>query len=243
MYERFTDRARKTMAFANQEAQRLNHEYIGTEHILLGLLKEGGGVGANALQNLGVELSIVRNEVQKIITPGPEMVTMGKLPLTPGAKKVIEHAIKAATDLGHGYVGTEHLLIALADEGFNNGVAGQVLTTILAEKKKTIQDIKNAILDMLGTKEDKNAQVDKTIAKTAYSILQSDPKVKSVWTCKATSSEESQSLDIDVAADTIEQALKMATAYFKEQIAKENYRLVSISLNGAVIVDGEIGIT
>ena len=87
MYERFTDRARKVMQLANQEAQRFNHEYIGTEHILLGLVKEGSGVAANVLKNLDVDLRKIRLEVEKLVQSGPEMVTMGKLPQTPRAKK------------------------------------------------------------------------------------------------------------------------------------------------------------
>ena len=90
MYERFTDRARKVMQLANQEAQRFNHEYIGTEHMLLGLVKEGTGVAANVLKNLDVDLRKIRLEVEKLVQSGPEMITMGKLPQTPRAKKVIE---------------------------------------------------------------------------------------------------------------------------------------------------------
>jgi len=89
MFERFTDRARKVMALANQEAQRFNHEYIGTEHILLGLVKEGSGVGANVLKNLDVDIKKLRLEVEKLVKSGPDMVTMGKLPQTPKAKKVV----------------------------------------------------------------------------------------------------------------------------------------------------------
>src|SRR5499427_754326 len=85
MYERFTDRARKVMQLANQEAQRFNHEYIGTEHILLGLVKEGSGVAANVLKNLDIDLRKIRLEVEKIVQAGPDMVTMGKLPQTPPA--------------------------------------------------------------------------------------------------------------------------------------------------------------
>ena len=88
MYERFTDRARKVMQLANQEAQRFNHEYIGTEHVLLGLIKEGSGVAANVLKNLDIDLRKIRMEVEKLVQSGPDMVTMGKLPQTPRAKKV-----------------------------------------------------------------------------------------------------------------------------------------------------------
>src|SRR3982751_3336062 len=105
MFERFTDRARKVMALANQEAQRFNHEYIGTEHILLGLVKEGSGVGAIVLKNLGVDLAKVRREVEKIVTRGPDMSDPGlKLPHTPRAKRVVEFAIAEARSLDHNYV-------------------------------------------------------------------------------------------------------------------------------------------
>jgi hypothetical protein len=116
MYERFTDRARKVMQLANQEAQRFNHEYIGTEHILLGLVKEGSGVAANVLKNLDVDLRKIRLEVEKLVQSGPEMVTMGKLPQTPRAKKVIEYSMEEARNLNHNYVGTEHILLGLLRE-------------------------------------------------------------------------------------------------------------------------------
>src|SRR6478736_1488654 len=133
MFERFTDRARKVMALANQEAQRFNHEYIGTEHILLGLVKEGSGVGANVLKNLDVDLRKVRLEVEKLVKSGPDMVTMGKLPQTPRAKKVIEYAIEEARNLNHNYVGTEHLLLGLLRE--HDGVAAEVLNLLGASSE------------------------------------------------------------------------------------------------------------
>src|SRR5688572_6249760 len=105
MYERFTDRARKVMQFANQEAQKLNHEYVGTEHILLGLEREGGGVAAAVLSELGNDPKVIRVEVEKLLNPGPDMVTMGKLPQTPRAKKVIEYTLEEARDMQHNYVG------------------------------------------------------------------------------------------------------------------------------------------
>src|SRR6478672_10104202 len=125
MYENFTDRARKVMQLANQEAHRFNHEYIGTEHILLGLVKEGSGVAANVLKNLDIDLRKIRLEVEKIVQSGPDMVTMGKLPMTPRAKKVVEYAATESKDLGHNYVGTEHLLLGCLGE--SEGVAAQVL--------------------------------------------------------------------------------------------------------------------
>jgi len=144
MYERFTDRARKVMALANQEAQRFNHEYIGTEHILLGLVKEGSGVGATVLKNLDIDLRRVRLEVEKLVKSGPDMVTMGKLPQTPRAKKVIEYAIEEARNLGHNYVGTEHLLLGLLRE--KDGVAAQVLINLGLK----LEEVREEVLNLLG---------------------------------------------------------------------------------------------
>ncbi len=144
MFERFTDRARKVMALANQEAQRFNHEYVGTEHILLGLVKEGQGVAANVLHNLQVDLKKIRLEVEKIVKSGPNMVTMGKLPQTPRAKKVIEFAIEEARNLGHNYVGTEHLLLGLLRE--HDGVAAQVLMNLGLK----LDDVRAEVLNILG---------------------------------------------------------------------------------------------
>src|SRR2546426_8159831 len=144
MFERFTDRARKVMALANQEAQRFNHEYIGTEHILLGLVKEGSGVGANVLKNLDVDLRKNRLEVEKLVKSGPDMVTMGKLPHTPRAKKVIEFSIEEARNLNHNYVGTEHILLGLLRE--QEGVAAQVLMNLGVK----LQDVRHEVLNLLG---------------------------------------------------------------------------------------------
>ncbi len=144
MYERFTDRARKVMQLANQEAQRFNHEYIGTEHILLGLVKEGSGVAANVLKNLNVNLRSIRLEVEKLVQSGPEMVTMGKLPQTPRAKKVIEYAMEEARNLNHNYVGTEHILLGLLRE--HEGVAAQVLMNLGLK----LEDVREEVLNLLG---------------------------------------------------------------------------------------------
>ena len=125
MFERLTDRARKVMALANQEAQRLNHELIGTEHILLGMLKEGTGTGFTTLETLNVDFDSIRTGIHWLSKPGPDLVSMGKLPQTPSTKKAIECAIVEARSLGHNYLGTEHLLLGLLREG--GGVAAQVL--------------------------------------------------------------------------------------------------------------------
>ena len=144
MYERFTDRARKVMQLANQEAQRFNHEYIGTEHVLLGLIKEGSGVAANVLKNLDIDLRKIRMEVEKLVQSGPDMVTMGKLPQTPRAKKVIEYSMEEARNLNHNYVGTEHILLGLLRE--QEGVAAQVLMNLGLK----LEDVREEVLNLLG---------------------------------------------------------------------------------------------
>jgi ATP-dependent Clp protease ATP-binding subunit ClpC len=145
MYERFTDRARNVMKLANQEAMRFNHEYIGTEHILLGLVKEGSGVAANVLKNLDIDLRKVHLEVEKIVQSGPDMAKMARLPPTPRAKKVIEYAIEEARTLDHNYVGSEHLLLGLVREG--EGVAAQVLANLGVK----LEDVREEVLNMVGT--------------------------------------------------------------------------------------------
>ena len=154
MFERLTDRARKVMALANQEAQRFNHEYIGTEHILLGLVKEGSGVGANVLKHLDIDLRKVRLEVEKLVKSGPDMVTMGKLPQTPRAKKVIEYAIEEARSLNHNYVGTEHLLLGLLRE--QDGVAAQVLMNLDLK----LEDVREEVLNLLGASVGQDGEMD-----------------------------------------------------------------------------------
>jgi hypothetical protein len=129
MYERFTDRARKVMQLANQEAQRFRYEYIGTEHILLGLVKEGGGVAANVLKNLDIDLRKIRREVEKIIQSRPlALAPRGRRPQTPRARKVIERAIEEARNLNDNFVGTEHLLLGLLGDA--DCAAGQVLLNL-----------------------------------------------------------------------------------------------------------------
>jgi ATP-dependent Clp protease ATP-binding subunit ClpC len=146
MYERFTDRARKVMQLANQEAERFNHEYIGTEHMLLGLVKEGSGVAANVLKNLDIDLRKIRLEVEKIVQTGPsgEQVVLGKRPHTPRAKKVIEYSIDEARGLNHNYVGSEHLLLGLLRE--QEGVAAQVLMNLGLK----LEDVREEVLNLLG---------------------------------------------------------------------------------------------
>jgi ATP-dependent Clp protease ATP-binding subunit ClpC len=136
------------MALANQEAQRFNHDVIGTEHILLGLVKEGSGVGATVLKNFDVDIKKLRLEVEKHVKSGPDMVTMGKLPQSPRAKKVIEYAIEEARALNHNYVGTEHILLGLLRE--SEGIAAQVLVSLGLK----LEDVRQEILNLLGAGSD-----------------------------------------------------------------------------------------
>ena len=139
MYERFTDRARKVMQMANQEAQRFHHEYIGTEHILLGICKEQSGLAYEALKLMNIDLRKVRLEIEKLVQSGPEMVTMGRLPQTPRAKKVIEYSMEAARDLNDNYVGTQHILMGLWRE--NEGVAYNILNQLGFSEEKFVEAI------------------------------------------------------------------------------------------------------
>ncbi len=149
MFDRFTDRARKVMGLARQEAQRFNHQYIGTEHILLGLIQEGSGVAANVLRNLDVDPDKIRQEVEKIVQDGPTMATLGQLPFTPRAKKVLELASEEATNLRHNYIGTEHLLLGLIRE--NEGVAAQVLMNLGLKLEEVREEVLGRPLGRAGS--------------------------------------------------------------------------------------------
>ncbi len=145
MFEKFTERARKVMSLARQEAQRLNSEFIGTEHILLGIIQEGGGVAAKVLKNLNVDLKRIRQEIERLISPATSpTVTLGQLPFSPRAKRVIELAGEAATQLGHDVIGTEHLLLGLLKE--NEGIAAQVLTNLGLK----LDEVRDMVLEVLG---------------------------------------------------------------------------------------------
>ena len=138
MFEKFTDKARRVVVLAQEEAKLLNHNYIGTEHILLGLIHEGEGVAAKALEALGINLEQVREQVQDIIGQGQQSPS-GHIPFTPRAKKVLELSLREALQLGHSYIGTEHLLLGLIREG--EGVAAQVLTKLGADTNKVRQQV------------------------------------------------------------------------------------------------------
>lgn len=153
MYERFTDRSRKVMALANAEAVRFGHEFVGTEHVLIGLLLEGSGVAANVLKNLDISLGELRKQTDKCVQPGPSRPDAGitafspsvtLLPLSPRSKKVVEYAQDEATRLQHNYVGTEHVLLGLLREG--DGVAAQVLMNCGVK----LEDVRDEVLNLLG---------------------------------------------------------------------------------------------
>src|SRR5579863_4153757 len=138
MFERFTDRARRVVVLAQEEARMLNHNYIGTEHILLGLIHEGEGVAAKALESLGISLEAVRQQVEEIIGQG-QQAPSGHIPFTPRAKKVLELSLREALQLGHNYIGTEHILLGLIREG--DGVAAQVLVKLGADLNRVRQQV------------------------------------------------------------------------------------------------------
>ena len=138
MFERFTDRARRVVVLAQEEARMLNHNYIGTEHILLGLIHEGEGVAAKALESLGISLEAVRAQVEEIIGQG-QQAPSGHIPFTPRAKKVLELSLREALQLGHNYIGTEHILLGLIREG--EGVAAQVLVKLGADLNRVRQQV------------------------------------------------------------------------------------------------------
>jgi uncharacterized glyoxalase superfamily protein PhnB len=139
MFDRFSERARKTMVLARQEARRFNHDYIGTEHILLGLIQEGSGVAAQVLRNLEVDSRKIRDDVEQIVKKGARPVPMGQLPFTPRGKKVLEHSLEEAQKLGHNYIGTEHLLLGLVHE--NEGIAAQVLLRLGTKLERVREEV------------------------------------------------------------------------------------------------------
>jgi ATP-dependent Clp protease ATP-binding subunit ClpC len=138
MFERFTDRARRVVVLAQEEARLLNHNYIGTEHLLLGLIREDQGVAARALASLGVGLDTVREQVEEIIGKG-KRTPSGHIPFTPRSKKVLELSLREALDLGHDYIGTEHILLGLMREG--EGVAAQVLVRLGCDLNRVRQQV------------------------------------------------------------------------------------------------------
>ncbi|WP_404288500.1 ATP-dependent Clp protease ATP-binding subunit [Glutamicibacter arilaitensis] len=156
MFERFTDRARRVVVLAQEEARMLNHNYIGTEHLLLGLIHEGDGVAAKALESLNISLGAVREQVQEIIGKG-QQAPSGHIPFTPRAKKVLELSLREALQLGHNYIGTEHILLGLIREG--EGVAAQVLVKLGADLGRVRQQVIQLLSGYQGSKDTASAGV------------------------------------------------------------------------------------
>jgi ATP-dependent Clp protease ATP-binding subunit ClpC len=147
MFERFTDRARRVVVLAQAEARMLDHDYVGTEHLLLGLVHEGAGVAARALESLGISLDTVRQQVQDVIGRG-DQAPSGHIPFTPQAKDVLRLALQESRDLGHQYVGTEHILLGLGRE--SDGVAAQVLANLGADLTRVRQQVIELLLRYQG---------------------------------------------------------------------------------------------
>ncbi|HPN89084.1 MAG TPA: ATP-dependent Clp protease ATP-binding subunit [Candidatus Omnitrophota bacterium] len=168
MFNRFTERARKVIVYAKEEARRFNHDYIGTEHLLLGLVREGEGVAAAVLQKLGLDLETIRIEVEKLVQPGPQTQVLGDIPFTPRSKKALELSAEEARALGHNYIGTEHLLLGLVKEG--EGMAYRVLLNLGLDLGK----LRNEVMELLGSgipgydNQDIAAKTNKTPAIDAY---------------------------------------------------------------------------
>ncbi|MCB0995291.1 MAG: ATP-dependent Clp protease ATP-binding subunit, partial [Acidimicrobiales bacterium] len=166
MFERFTDRARRVVVLAQEEARLLNHNYIGTEHILLGLIHEGEGVAAKALESLGISLEAVREQVQEIIGQGGSSPS-GHIPFTPRAKKVLELSLREALQLGHNYIGTEHILLGLIREG--EGVAAQVLVKLGADLSRVRQQVIQLLSGYSGPGTQQGGSSEKAAATTGAS--------------------------------------------------------------------------
>jgi ATP-dependent Clp protease ATP-binding subunit ClpC len=217
MFEPYTDRARKVLQLANQEAQRLNHKYIGTEHILLGLVKEGSGVASVALRNLDIDLRAIRMEVEKLVQSEPDMVQTGKLPQTPRAKKAIEYSLEEARNLNHKYVGTEHLLLGLLRE--QDGVAAQVLVNLglkLDDVRNEVEWIlgKNRMADDMASdktgkpdaRQDPHAELQGLPAETLKIVMELDAQIEQLTKDKEAAVAQ---MDFEKAADLLDKAHRL----------------------------------
>jgi len=169
MFNRFTERARKVIVYAKEEARRFNHDYIGTEHLLLGLIREGEGVAAAVLQKLGLDLETIRLEVEKLVQAGPATQVVGDIPFTPRSKKALELSAEEARALGHNYIGTEHLLLGLVKEG--EGMAYRVLLNLgldLGKLRNEVMELLGSGIPGYGTQQQETVKTGKTPAIDAY---------------------------------------------------------------------------
>ncbi len=205
MFERFTDKARRAVVLAQEEARTLDHNYIGTEHLLLGLLREEDGVAARALGSLGVSLEAVRRDVEAIIGRG-EAVPKGHIPFTPRAKKVLELALREALQLGHNYIGTEHILLGLVREG--EGVAAQVLQKLGADLNRVRQTVVQLLSGYAGTEAASGGwSVEHEVEKELDAPLRAAVTTEDFPTCVACGAALSETLAVRAIEVTVDEAV------------------------------------
>lgn len=239
MYEQFTDRARKVMQMANQEAQRFNHEYIGVVHVLLGLIKVPDCVAHKVLTNLGADLRKVRLEVEKLIHPGPDMVMMGRLPHTPALKRVIETTISIAREFNHNYVGTEHMLLAVIKE--HDGIVPRIFQNLGLDEDKVKQEVLSSIWDKM-----KPAPPVKETWKKELQLPQ--PQIIYVPPDNAANTITTQALTIKQLTDMLASALK-EVSHLQAELGVESSVLKAAEENHAqeltvanVVTDHEVSV-
>jgi ATP-dependent Clp protease ATP-binding subunit ClpC len=210
VFERFTDRARRVVVFAQEEARMLDHNSIGTEHLLLGLIQEGEGVAARALDAMGISLEDARRDVEEIIGKGQD-VPIGHIPFTPRAKKVLELALREALQLGHNYIGTEHILLGLVREG--EGVAAQVLQ----KRGADLARVRETVVELLPGSSESAGRSPRR--RRGRRIFEEEPTVFPVSaedfpTCPSCSAPLAETMTVKVLEVTIdEQTAKVKVAY------------------------------
>jgi len=210
VFERFTDRARRVVVFAQEEARMLDHNYIGTEHLLLGLIQEGEGVAARALDAMGISLEDARRDVEEIIGKGQD-VPIGHIPFTPRAKKVLELALREALQLGHNYIGTEHILLGLVREG--EGVAAQVLQ----KRGADLARVRETVVELLPGSSESAGRSPRR--RRGRRIFEEEPTVSPVSaedfpTCPSCSAPLAETMTVKVLEVTIdEQAVQVKVSY------------------------------
>jgi ATP-dependent Clp protease ATP-binding subunit ClpA len=208
VFERFTDRSRRVLVLAQDEAQLLSHNFIGTEHILLGLIHEGEGVAAKALESLGLSLDAVRAKVQETIGPVASSST-GSPPFTPRAKRVLELSLREALQLGHNYIGTEHMLLGLVREG--EGVATQVLVSLGAELGRVRQAVTDMLSGFSGGEVAQPATAEPTLEIRREAVKPEDPP--RCPHCRAGLADKAAFRTIDVSSDAGDESVRVIFVY------------------------------
>jgi ATP-dependent Clp protease ATP-binding subunit ClpC len=210
VFERFTDQARRVVVLAQEEARMLNHNYIGTEHVLLGLVREGDGVAAKALGSFGIDLDAVRRQVEEIVGGGQAAPT-GHIPFTPRAKKVLELSLRESLQLGHEYIGTEHILLGLVREG--EGVAAQVLQKHGAD----LDRVRRAVLEQLGEPDvgtpPESTAAERTHGEVVEASLRTLVQAEDFPTCPACSAPLAQTLVVRALEIAVPESTQVKIAY------------------------------